>query len=306
MLKKVINLDKNFGPLDGIHQEIKYESFTFPGGEPHIKIDVEGDLKKHIEKKYDEVIITHRVNSFNDFGMLISCVYAIRRYTERVSIILPYFPGARQDRLTTDGELLTVRMYADIINSLSLYSVAVVDPHSDVVAALVNNISVIHPRNFAKDVVEAMLNVSSGEDSVCRPRMNDMYLVAPDAGSAKKLNEIAAHLRKHDLPFYKVLQCGKKRNTKTGKLSGFEVFADNLEGRDCLIFDDICDGGGTFLGLAHELKKKGSGELLLAVTHGIFSKGVDKLLEQYSLIFTTDSISDKYIDRECVLTLPLK
>lgn len=301
-VKLVINLDPDFGPLDGRYGILKHKSFTFPGGEPHVDVDITGGLSESGVNKFEEIIITHRVNSFNDLGMVIACVYAVRRYTEKVSLIMPYFPGARQDRLTKDGEVLTVRMYADIINSLSLYSVVVVDPHSDVVAALVNNVSVISPRIFAKDVLEHMMSIS-GEDG--RRLMKDMYLVAPDAGSAKKLKEIAGHLRKYGLPFYKVLQCGKRRDTKTGKLSGFEVYADDLEGRTCLILDDICDGGGTFLGLAHELEQKGAGELLLGVSHGIFSKGLDRLLKKYSIIFTTDSISDKHLDTEGVVILPL-
>jgi ribose-phosphate pyrophosphokinase len=54
--------------------------------------------------------------------------------------------------------------------------------------------------------------------------------------------------------------------------------------------DDICDGGGTFLGLAEELKSKNAGKLFLAVSHGIFSKGISKLSSMFENIFTTDSI----------------
>ena len=60
----ILNLDKNFKPLDG--EEIKFESFTFSGGEPHIKINPNFD-------KLNEVTVTHRLNSFNDLGLL--CIY---------------------------------------------------------------------------------------------------------------------------------------------------------------------------------------------------------------------------------------
>ena len=89
-----------------------------------------------------------------------------------------------------------------------------------------------------------------------------------------------------------VVECSKKRNVKNGKLEGFKVYEDNLSGKDCLIVDDICDGGGTFIGLAEELKKKNAGHLYLAVSHGIFNKGVDVLNKCFTKIYTTDSFRD--------------
>jgi ribose-phosphate pyrophosphokinase len=56
--------------------------------------------------------------------------------------------------------------------------------------------------------------------------------------------------------------------------------------------DDICDGGGTFIGLVDALKKKNAGDLYLAVSHGIFSKGFDELTGSFKTIFTTDSFRD--------------
>ena len=54
--------------------------------------------------------------------------------------------------------------------------------------------------------------------------------------------------------------------------------------------DDICDGGGTFLGLADELRKRNAGPLHLAISHGIFSKGTEVLRQKFDRLFTTDSI----------------
>ena len=88
-----------------------------------------------------------------------------------------------------------------------------------------------------------------------------------------------------------VVECGKSRDVKTGKLSRFKVYEEDLEGKTCLVVDDICDGGGTFLGLAKELKKKNAGDLILVVSHGIFSRGFEELLSLYTEIFTTDSFS---------------
>ena len=75
-------------------------------------------------------------------------------------------------------------------------------------------------------------------------------------------------------------------------MSGFAVYSNDLKGATCVIVDDICDGGGTFLGLATELKAKNAGELILIVTHGIFSKGLESLTSVFDKIYSTNSFSD--------------
>jgi ribose-phosphate pyrophosphokinase len=100
-----------------------------------------------------------------------------------------------------------------------------------------------------------------------------------------------------------VVACEKIRDVKTGHLSGFSVFSDDLKGKDCLITDDICDGGGTFLGIADALRKKGAGWVYLAVSHGIFSHGFEKLEAALDGIFTTDSFKD--ITHPAVKQIPL-
>jgi ribose-phosphate pyrophosphokinase len=90
--------------------------------------------------------------------------------------------------------------------------------------------------------------------------------------------------------------CSKKRDPLTGHLSGFEIKNynpnPNADGQDLLIVDDICDGGGTFVGLAKELRKAGAKKVYLYVTHGIFSKGLP--LEGIDRVFTTDSYSNDW------------
>ncbi|WP_309608267.1 hypothetical protein [Flavobacterium sp.] len=67
----ILNLDKNFSPL-GDEKLINFQSFTFSGGEPHIKIQSDFDTT-------EALTITHRLNSFNDLGLLCVSVDALRR-----------------------------------------------------------------------------------------------------------------------------------------------------------------------------------------------------------------------------------
>nr|WP_294786236.1 ribose-phosphate diphosphokinase [uncultured Flavobacterium sp.] len=261
----ILNLDPKFAPFQN-QEGIKFQSFTFSGGEPHIKIAPDFDANK-------KVTITHRLNSFNDLGLLCVTVDALRRMDVKIiDLFIPYFPAARQDRVMIPGEPLSVKVYADIINAMQLNKVFVFDAHSEVTPALLNNSTVIPNYTFIKEVLNRI-----GEN---------VKLISPDGGALKKIYKVSEFLGGVE-----VVECSKSRDVKTGRLSGFKVYEDDLNGMDCLIVDDICDGGGTFVGLAEELKKKNAGKLYLAVSHGIFNKGFE-VLDCFDGIFTTNSFKD--------------
>lgn len=263
--KMILNLDQTFTPLG--NNQIEFEVFVFSGGEPHVK------LKTSVEEA-EKVIITTRIRSFNDVGILLCTIDALKR--SRVTVVelfLPYFPGARQDRVMVSGEPLTVKVYADILNNLNLQKITVFDPHSEVTPAVLNNCEVITNNKFIEKVITDI--------------KEKVVLVSPDGGALKKIYKVSEYLGG-----IAVVECSKKRNVKNGKLEGFKVYEEDLRGENCLIVDDICDGGGTFMGLAQELKKKNAGKLYLAVSHGIFSKGVNELQQHFTGIYTTDSFRD--------------
>jgi ribose-phosphate pyrophosphokinase len=259
----ILNIDKSFNPFPN-EELISFESFTFSGGEPHIKINT--DLIG-----VEQVVISQRVNSFNDFGLLLLAIDAVKRFNvKEINVFMPYFPAARQDRLMISGEPLSVKVYTEILNHSGVNKVYVYDAHSEVTPALLTNCINYDNHRFIEKIVDDL------------PK--DLVLISPDGGALKKIYKVAKHLKS-----YEVVEASKSRDVKTGKLSGFQVYADDLQGRDCLIVDDICDGGGTFLGLAQELKKKNAGNLYLAISHGIFNKGFKSLEEFYSRIYVTDS-----------------
>ena len=271
----ILNLDKNFKPLNG--KEIEFESFTFSGGEPHIKINSNFDKSLCIT-------VTHRIHSFNDLGLLCLAVDALQRMGGKLeTLIIPYFPAARQDRVMVKGEPLSVKVYANIVNSLNFDKVIVFDAHSEVTPAVLNNCEVIPNHVFIQKVIQEI--------------GKDVLLISPDGGALKKIYKVSEFLGGIE-----VIECSKNRDVKTGKLTGFKVYADDLRNKDCLIVDDICDGGGTFIGLAEELKNKNAGKLYLAVSHGIFSKGFENL-KCFEKIFTTDSFEN--LENDCLTQIKL-
>ncbi|MGB1295773.1 MAG: ribose-phosphate diphosphokinase [Flavobacteriales bacterium] len=260
----ILHLDKNFKPFN--QPEIEFETFTFSGGEPHIRINTNINTE-------DDVTITHRLQSFNDFGILLMAIDALKNMgITNIHLVIPYFPGARQDRIINEGEALSVKVYTTILNEQQLTSITIFDPHSDVTPALLNHCRVINNFDFIEQVTQQL------------PK--NILLISPDGGALKKIYKVAAHLKQ-----YEVVECSKSRDLETGKLSKFTVYSEDLKGQPCLIVDDICDGGGTFLGLAKVLKAKNAGPIYLAVSHGIFSKGFDDLNKHFDKIFTTDAFS---------------
>lgn len=274
---KTLNLDPNFSPLE--ETALSYKAMTFYGGEPHIKID--GPVENETP-----VTITHRIKDFNDLGLVVMAADALRRMGVReLNLVIPYFPGARQDRVMVPGEPLSVKVYAEIINRLQFGSVTIYDPHSDVAPAVINKVKVVNNHGFIRQVL----------DEIGR----DVKLVAPDSGALKKIYKLSEYLGGMD-----VVECTKSRDVATGKLSGFKVQGGDLNGADCLIVDDICDGGGTFAGIAAALKAKGAGKLYLAVSHGIFSKDFDVFTDHFTNVYTTNAFRD--VDNSIVKQIKLK
>ena len=244
---------------------IAFKAFVFSGGEPHIKISdrVAGE----------QICITVQARTTQDILMtLLAHDALIQMGASSVDLFIPYFPAARQDRLMVAGEPLSVRVYADLINAAAFRKVTVFDPHSEVAPALLRHCVPVNNHAFVQSIQEIL-----GHNP-------HLVFVAPDAGSAKKIHHLSSALQ-----WFNVVQCDKTRDIKTGLLSAPKVFSDDLQGADCLIIDDICDGGGTFIQLAEALKAKNAGRLYLAVSHGIFSKGIDVLQPHFERIFTTNS-----------------
>lgn len=246
-----VRRDDRFEPLAGARL------LTFPGGEPHLNVDCPDDIDgRHL-------LIDSRVGSFNDLGETLVAADALGRLgAASVSLFCPYLPGARQDR----GAPLTASVYARLINSAGFAHVVAVDPHSWVMPALMERLTVIP----AEAVVPAEL--LSGDNVV---------LVCPDAGATKRVEAVADHFG------LAVLYGRKHRDPATGKLSGFSC--DPVpDGAIVVVIDDICDGGGTFLGLADALGQPRE-RLRLWTTHGIYSHGTAVVRERFGMVACTDS-----------------
>ena len=155
------------------------------------------------------------------------------------------------------------------------------------------------PELPALDAQPAISNADAATTYI-RGRLRDtpFVLISPDAGAYKKTERLATAL---GVP---VVVATKYRSVVDGSLAAPDVLGD-VRGKVCVIVDDICDGGGTFLNLAESLTAAGAAECHLFVSHGIFSKGYDALLARFASIGTTNAFRDasEYPDTITVINL---
>ncbi len=289
---RYLNLTKGFNPYKvSKEEEVPFETFVFNGGEPHIRI-------KHIPFNVGTIRVSIQINTYNDLGLLKVAVDALKRSNPgtKIEVFIPYFPGARQDRICNEGEAYTSAIYVKEIASMGVNKVTSFDLHSDVIGAMfaMTNVHFIAQNNHSL-VISALATEY--------PSVNDEapIIISPNAEANKKIGALAKYLSTFNK--VEVVKCDKTRDLKTSEITNFEIYAEDFQGKDCILVDDICDGGGTFLGLAKELKARNCGRLILIVSHGIFSQGLEKLTEVFDAIYTTDSFNGPR-DHERVIEIP--
>lgn len=189
------------------------------------------------------------------------------------NLYMPYIPDARMDRVKSEKELFTLKYFAQTINSLYFYKVTALDPHSDVSAALFDNLFVESPKTFIEKTVKKI-------------KSKNLMMFYPDAGSMKRYSS-AVHL-----PYAFGI---KNRDWETGEIKGLDLSGEinQLPDKDVLIVDDICSKGGTFYHSAKRLKEAGVNKIYLYITHCENTIYDGELLKNNGLIekiYTTDTI----------------
>jgi ribose-phosphate pyrophosphokinase len=274
------------------HQsDITYKTLIFPDGQPHIVLNMDKNPTSDLRNpKYTEGvhIIARIANPTDLFTVLMAKDVLEAHEFEHIDLTITYLMAARMDRQMTEGEPFSLRIVAAILNQASFRRISIFDPHSDVSTALILRSKAIGNEAFVgKCLAHFYQNQERG----------DYALISPDAGALKKIYKVAQFVNAPS-----VIECSKKRDVKTGQLSGFHTDVANFNGKTCFIVDDLCDGGGTFVGLSALLKQRNAGTIVLIVSHGIFSRGFD--LPNIDAIYTTDSFKDFSDVPQHVVVLP--
>lgn len=244
----------------------QYDSFCYPAGESQVRL--RPDAIKELGSA-NEVRVWATIGSHDWLIELAMLMDAIGRRSEdlKISLILPYLPYARADRRFTDGDCFGLKVFGNTVDMMFANRVVTLDVHSPTAVRQIVGLQNISPLPIM--------------EQICAELGGDTTILLPDAGAAR-----------YDFRSFgvRVRQCEKVRDAATGKLSGF-VVPKNINTGRVLVVDDICDGGGTFLGIADELDRVYKTRLKksLYVTHGIFSQGFEELHKRFDTIHCTDS-----------------
>lgn len=235
----------------------------FPDNQPHVNIQgiEEGDEVKVICSITDSVKMLQLLQTANALDNL---------FAKKKVLVIPYLMAARYDRLMQHGDSIDLKVVADLINSCGFDKVVLFDVHSEVAALLIKNAVCI-----------------TNQQMVEQYKQPEGLLICPDAGAAKKVG----HYFGWNKNLKDIVYCNKNRNLATGKLTLEVLEPMECLNRNCVIIDDLCDGGATFLAIADQIKPK---HLTLIVTHGIFSKGFALLEQKFSEIIVSDSYCKVY------------
>lgn len=276
MINKITKCrDINIAPATNIN----FKQWIFPAGEVGFKL-----TDRHIAFEDNvTVLITTRLNTSDDIMTLMMAVDAIRQINHKtdISLRVPYLPYGRQDRVCSEGESFSIKVFANIINSLNFKEVFTFEPHSPITGALINRLKV-QLEEINRVIYQSWEHILT----------SNSVLVSPDIGAVKRIGNLQTYFRalpnKHELTS---IVANKVRDCSNGEIVGMDLNGD-VRGKDCFVFDDIAEGGRTFIELAKILDDKGAKSKHLFVVHGIFSKGVDVVCDMFDSVSTTDTYQD--------------
>lgn len=238
---------------------------AYPNGDPYVKFQPE------LLDRLASVVLV-QPDTMGEFMAALFLIDSLqdRGYLDEVDLLVPFLTGSRQDRrFDTGGDLLfAAKSVAEAINMRHPRTVTTFDCHSDIPVGMIN-----HCRNITAATLYAAEKDAFGTYD---------GIIIPDAGAEKRATSFAK-----TMGVERLVHAWKSRDVKSGALTGFGM--EPAPPGHYLVVDDICDGGGTFLGLADVIDQQGS-TADLYVTHGIFSQGTQKLKERFQRVITTDSI----------------
>lgn len=242
----------------------------FADGEIFVRIDenVRGE---------DVFIIQSTSCPANDHLMelLISIDALVRASARRITAVIPYFGYARQDRKTGGRTPISAKLVANLIAKAGADRVLTIDLHAGQIQGFFD---IPTDNLFATKVIE--------DDIRRRYDTDDLMIVSPDVGGVVRARALAKLLDAE-------IAIVDKRRPKAGVSEVMNIIGD-VEGRRCILFDDMCDSGGTLCNAADALLAEGATEVSAYVTHGVLSNDAQGRVHKSKLteIVVTDSITE--------------
>jgi ribose-phosphate pyrophosphokinase len=245
----------------------------YPDNQPHVILDPACE-KADVDVVANLSCALDVVNMVSVSNALLHC-NAFRR-----TLYIPYLLGARSDRVTKPMESVESEVVADMINLCGFNTVKVLDAHSSE--------SVSYIRNYLPANNQFLVEKYNHPNAV---------FICPDKGAHAK----CMHYFNWNPCLATMTRCKKERNPQTGELVLHVMGPEVCKDRNCVVIDDLCDGGRTFIEIAKQIQSK---HLTLIVTHGLFTKGLSILKQYFNEIICSDSCNP--VPNDNLTTIPWK
>ena len=252
--------------LNLVHLEdsdIKYSISRFPDGEVQISL---GDFSHK-----EQIQVKCRITNAEDLFILMQVLDILDRHEVSYVLSIYYLMGMRMDRVMNFNRPFTLKIVLNSLKNCNADNIEILEPHSDV----------YYDYRFGGKFTELYI-----EGSPSNTVWHGYQMVLTDAGAKER----------YDFQYVgTALTCSKVRDLTTGKI--LEIKIDNPEvisDKPLLILDDLCDGGGTFCGIAKAFNSLGISKerLNIAVTHMVNPKGIKNLSENFNHVWFTNSYED--------------
>ena len=197
-----------------------------------------------------------------------------RASAARVTAVVPYFGYARQDRRVRSARVpITAKVVADMLGSAGINRVLTVDLHADQI------------QGFFGIPVDNIYGSPVLLSDIERKNYQDLIIVSPDVGGVVRARAMAKQLDDADLAII------DKRRPKANEAEVMNIVGD-VQGRTCLLVDDIVDTAGTLCAAAEVLKKNGANKVVAYCTHPVLSGTAIDNVDKSTLdeVVVTDTI----------------
>jgi ribose-phosphate pyrophosphokinase len=211
----------------------------------------------------------------NNLMELVIMADAMRRASAaNITAVVPYFGYARQDRRVRSSRVpISAKVVADIMVAAGITRVITIDLHADQI------------QGFFSIPVDNVYGTPVMFEDIERKKFKDMIIVSPDVGGVVRARAVAKRLNDSDLAII------DKRRHKRNQVEIMHIIGD-VEGRDCVIVDDIIDTAGTICQAAKALKSKGARSVTAYGTHPVLSGSAISNIEKSDIteVVVTDTI----------------